>query len=141
VVRVLCSNGIKPVVEELVPDFERNTGHKINITYGVSASLARQIEAGEAFDVAILTAALVDEAVEHLRIQRGSRTELARSPMALGIRQGRPKPAIASVDGLKRALRDAASIAYAREGASAPFFAQAPRASLGSLTKSRPRFA
>ena len=126
-IRVLCSNGIKPVVEELVPEFERNTSHKINITYGVSTSLARQIANGEPFDVAILTESLIDEAVESLRIQRGSVAELARSPMALGIKQGRPKPAIGSVDGLKSALRGAGSIAYAREGASAPFFAQATR--------------
>jgi hypothetical protein len=47
--------------------------------------------------------------------------------MALGIKRGRPKPAIASIDQLTRALRGAASIAYAREGASAPFFTQAMR--------------
>jgi len=126
-IRVLCSNGIKPVVEELVPEFERTTSHKINITYGVSASLARQIADGEGFDVAILTASLIDRAVESLRIQRGSVAELARSPMALGIKQGRPKPAIGSIDGLKSTLRGAGSIAYAREGASAPFFSQAIR--------------
>ena len=124
---MLCSNGIKPVVEELVPEFERTTSHKVNITYGVSASLARQIDAGEPFDVAILTASLIDEAVAHARIQRGSTSELARSPMALGIKHGRSKPAIGSVDGLKSALRGAASIAYAREGASAPFFTQTLR--------------
>src|SRR5262245_31525124 len=137
-IRVLCSNGIKPVLEELVPEFERSTSQKIVITYGVSASLARQIADGEPFDVAILTASLIDSAVESLRIQRGSVAELARSPMALGIKQGQAKPSIASVDGLKSALRGAASIAYAREGASAPFFAQAMR-SLGLADELAPR--
>ena len=92
-IRVLCSNGIKSVVEELIPEFERSTNQKVNIMYGVSASLARQIDAGEPFDVAILTAALIDEAVEHQRIQRGSPSALARSAMALGIQHGRSKPA------------------------------------------------
>lgn len=123
-IRVLCSNGIKPVLEELIPEFERGGNGKINVTYGVSASLARQIEAGEPFDVAILTDSLLDAAVEQLRIQRGSRTVLARSAMAIGIRHGSGRPGIRTVDGLKEVLRSAASIAYAREGASAPFFAR-----------------
>ena len=125
-IRVLCSNGIKPVVEELIPEFERGANHKVNITYGVSATLARQIEAGEPFDVAILTASLIDEAVDRHRIQRGSRTVLARSAMALGIRSGARKPGIQTIEALRKALLNATTIAYAREGASAPFVADAP---------------
>jgi len=121
-IRVLCSNGIKPVVEELIPAFERNSSDKISITYGVSALLTRQIEAGEPFDVAILTDALIDKAVGQSMIKKGTQFPLAKSAMALGVRRGSRKPAIRTVDGLKDALRSASSIAYAREGASAPFF-------------------
>ena len=123
-VKVLCSNGIKPVLEELVPEYERSGNSKVTVTYGVSASLARQIEAGEPFDVAILTEPLIEQAVEHQRIQKGSQAVLARSAMALGVRRGSRRPAIVTADGLKETLRSAASIAYAREGASAPFFAR-----------------
>jgi len=123
-VKVLCSNGIKPVLEELVPEYERSANSKVTVTYGVSASLARQIETGELFDVAILTEALIDEAVEHQRIQEGSQAVLAKSAMALGVRRGSRRAPIDTVDGLKTTLRSAASIAYAREGASAPFFAR-----------------
>ena len=49
-IKVLCSNGIKAVMEELVPQFEKATKHKVVITYGLSAALKRQIEAGEQFD-------------------------------------------------------------------------------------------
>jgi molybdate transport system substrate-binding protein len=123
-IKVLCSNGIKPVLEELVPAFERDGNSKVSITYGVSASLARQIEGGEPFDVAILTESLIDQAVERSRIRRDSRALLARSAMALGVRRGSQQPPASTTDGLKQTLRSAASIAYAREGASAPFFAR-----------------
>ena len=46
-VTVLCSNGIRAVMQELVPRFETATGHRVVITYGLAAALKRQIDAGE----------------------------------------------------------------------------------------------
>jgi len=40
-IKVLCSNGIKAVMEELVPQFEQATKHKVVISYGLSAVLKR----------------------------------------------------------------------------------------------------
>jgi molybdate transport system substrate-binding protein len=122
-IKVLCSNGIKAVVSEAVPQFERASGHKVVVTYGVSAVIARQIETGAAaFDVAILTADPIDAAIRSGRIRGDSRTLLARSPMALAVRAGAAKPRVDTVDSLVRALRQANAVSYAREGASAPFF-------------------
>src|SRR5262249_23199153 len=42
-IRVLCSNGIKAVVEELVPRFEQATRHKVVVKYGLAAALKQQI--------------------------------------------------------------------------------------------------
>ena len=121
-IRVLCSNGMKAVIAEAIPQFERESNHKVLVTYGVSASLARQIEAGDPFDVAILTADPIDAAIRSGRIRGETRSVLARSAMALAVRAGSPKPRIDTVEALVRALRQATAIAYAREGASAPFF-------------------
>src|SRR6185436_19240928 len=63
-IKVLCSNGIKAVVEDLVPEFERATRHKLVVTYGLAAGLKRQIDAGEPFDVAILTPQVIDDAIK-----------------------------------------------------------------------------
>src|SRR5512134_3168994 len=61
--KVLCSNGIRAVMEELIPHFEQATKHKVQITYGSSAALKRHIEAGEPFDMAVLTPALIDDLI------------------------------------------------------------------------------
>jgi molybdate transport system substrate-binding protein len=121
-ITVLCSNGIKAVMEELTPQFERTSHHAVHVTYGVSAILKRQIDEGKAFDVAILTPPLIDDLIKAGKIASGTRTDVARSPMALAIRAGAAKPDISSTDALKRALAQSTSIAYAREGASAGFF-------------------
>ena len=54
-IRVLSTIAIKSVMEDLIPRFERESGHKVVIQYGTTAVLKKQIEAGETFDIAIFT--------------------------------------------------------------------------------------
>src|SRR5688572_28757238 len=126
-IKVLCSNGIKAVMEELIPQFEQATKHKVLITYGLSAALKRQIEAGETFDMAVLTPALVDDLIKQGRIAGDTRTVLARAGMAIMIRAGASRPDIRTTDALKRTLLASKSIAFAREGAGGVFFADLQR--------------
>jgi molybdate transport system substrate-binding protein len=121
-IKVLCSNGIKAVMDELVPQFEQATKHKILIRYGLSAALKRQIDAGEPFDIAVLTPPLIDDLVKQGKIAGDARTTLARSGMALAIRTGAAKPDIRTTEALKRTLLASKSLAYAKEGASGVFF-------------------
>ena len=121
-IKILCSNGIKAVMEELVPQFEQATKHHVTITYGLSAVLKRQIEAGAPFDVAVLTPPLIDDLVKQGKIAGDTRTTLARSALALAIRAGAAKPDIRTTDAFKRTLLASTSISYAREGASSAFF-------------------
>ena len=123
-IKVLCSNGIKAVMEELVPQFERATRHTVTVTYGLSAVLKRHIEAGEPFDIAVLTPPLIDDLIKQGKIAGDSRATLARSGMALAIRAGAAKPDIRTTDALERTLLASQSISYAREGASGVFFAE-----------------
>ena len=137
-IKVLCSNGIKAVMEELVPQFEQATRHKILIRYGLSAALKRQIEAGEPFDIAVLTPPLIDDLVKQGKIAGDTRTTLARSGMAVAIRTGAAKPDIRTTDALKRTLLASKSLAYAKEGASGVFFiALLEKLSLADALKSR----
>src|SRR5437879_13259592 len=54
-IKILASNGVREALLELAPAFERETGNKLAITFGLAAALKRQIEAGEAFDLPLLT--------------------------------------------------------------------------------------
>ena len=54
-VKVLCAAAMRSVMNELGPGFEGTTGHKLVIQFDVVGALKRQIDAGERFDVAILT--------------------------------------------------------------------------------------
>jgi len=78
-IKVLSSNALKPVLEELVPQFEKSTGHKVRAEFGTAADMKGRIEKREAFDVAILTAPLMDDLAKNKHIAVGSRVDLARS--------------------------------------------------------------
>lgn len=126
-IRVISSVALKAALdEELLPQFARSAENKVTIKYGAAAALKQQIEGGEAFDVAILTPALVDDLIKQGKIEAGSRTNLARTGVGVAIRQGAAKPDISTADAFKRTLLSAKSIAYgdpALGGASSVYFA------------------
>jgi molybdate transport system substrate-binding protein len=122
-INVVSTNGMRSVVEELAPPFERTTGHKLNLTFGTTSALRRQIEAGEPFDVMIFGAPFIDDLIKQGRLRADTRTDVARSGIGIAVRTGAPKPDIRTVEALKRALLDTPSIAYNKEATSGIYFA------------------
>jgi molybdate transport system substrate-binding protein len=122
-IRVLASNGVKAALEDLGPAFERASGRKVAIRFGLGADLKRRIEAGEPFDLAVLAAAAVEGLAKEGKVDAGSRASVARSGSGLGIRKGAARPDIGTVEAFKRTLLSAKSICWAKEGASGAYFA------------------
>lgn len=121
-VKVLAGAAMTGVFEELGPKFERATGHKIVIQYGPGGTLRRQIEAGEAFDLAIIASERVDDLIKQGKIAADSRVEIVRVGIGVAVREGAPRPDISSVDAFKRTLLSVKSIATAPEGATGEHF-------------------
>jgi len=117
-IKVICSNGFQAVMQELGPQYERATGHKLIVSYGLAAVLGKAIEGGEAFDLTILAPPQIDTLIQQDKIAADSRAVLARSGIGVMVRSGAPKPDISSVDAFKRALLDAKSIAFPPQGQS-----------------------
>src|SRR5436309_10771305 len=97
---VLVSNGVKAVMEELVPKAERASGARLNVRFNSSSSLKQSIDAGEEFDVAIVTTELMDQLVKERKIVAGTSAAIARSGIGVGIRAGAPKPDIRTAKAL-----------------------------------------
>jgi molybdate transport system substrate-binding protein len=123
-IRVVASNGVKAVLEELVPQCERATGRRLSIQFNSSAALKERIAAGEEFDVAIVTSDLLDSLIKEGKVAASSRAGVARAGVGVGIRAGAPKPDIATPDALKRTLLAAKGISYAQDGASRVYIAK-----------------
>jgi molybdate transport system substrate-binding protein len=112
------------VLAELVPPFERASGHKVSISYNTTAQTLGLIKNGETADMVIATAAGIDEMTKLGKVAPGSRIDLASSGIGVAMRAGTPKPDISSVDAFKRALLDAKSVAYTSSGLSGVYFAR-----------------
>jgi molybdate transport system substrate-binding protein len=121
-IKVLCSNSSHAVMEELLPAFERASGHKVSISYDTAILTLSRIKSGETADLVILNAPAIDELTKQGRIAAGSRRTLARCGVGIAVRAGAPKPDIGSVETFKRALLDAKSIAHTEAGASGIHF-------------------
>jgi len=119
-IRVLSTNGVRAVLEELGPQFEKATAHKLVIRFGPAADLKGQIEKGEAFDVAILTAAAIDDLIKQGKLAAATRADIARSGVGVAIKKGAFKPDLSTADSFKRALIATKSIAYVGTGATGP---------------------
>ena len=84
VVRVLSSNGVRVVLEEMQPQIEQSIGRRLAFEFSTSRTLTNRIEAGEAFDVAILTPRLIDELISLQKVTPGSSNEFARVGIGVG---------------------------------------------------------
>ena len=116
---VLSSNATRAVVQVLGPQFEKATGQRVVFSFANSADLRTRIDSGEAFDVAILTTALVDDLVARGTLAASTRTGIARAGAGVTIRKGAPKPDLSTAESFKRALLAATSVAYVGQGATA----------------------
>jgi molybdate transport system substrate-binding protein len=116
--RVMGSNGVKGVIDELRSQCEKAAGRPLAIDFNTSASVRQRIQSGESFDVAILTSEVIDELIKAGKIASAGRAEIARSGIGFGIRAGAKKPDISTPEAVKRTLLNAKSITYVPDGAS-----------------------
>lgn len=136
-IRVLSSVGIKTVLEELAPRFEKTSTHKVTVVFDLASALRTRIDKGEPFDVAILTPALIDELIAKKRV--GAKTNIARTGLGLMIKAGGRKPQVTSVDAFKRTLLSATAITYPSAGASGTaFLAIVKQLGIAGSIKTRP---
>jgi molybdate transport system substrate-binding protein len=115
-IKVLSAGGIRPPLEELIPQFERASGHKVSVRYAGGPAVKREIEEGAAFDVAVSTANTIDDLLKSGKLVAASRSDVARAGVGVAVRAGAPKPDVASSEAFKRALLNAKSVAYAKDG-------------------------
>jgi molybdate transport system substrate-binding protein len=111
-IRLLCANGMKDVVEELGPRFERATGHKLIIAFANLGNIVKRIGGGETADVVIIPRQGIVGLVKAGTADANRVTAIASGGLGVAVRKGAPRPDIATPDALRRALLAAASITY-----------------------------
>jgi molybdate transport system substrate-binding protein len=111
-IKLLASGAMHEIGNELLPLFEKSSGHKVTATWTGTVKIKQQVAAGEAFDLVIVGAPEVDAFIADGKMKPGSRVDLARSGVGVAVRAGAPKPDIGSGEAVKRALLAAKSVVY-----------------------------
>jgi molybdate transport system substrate-binding protein len=112
-IKILSPGSTEGAFSELLPQFEKASGHKISIEYGPVGALAARVGKGEAVDVAILSEPATEGLRKQGKLVAGSEAVIAKVGIGAFVRKGDPKPDISSVDAFLRALTRARVIAYA----------------------------
>jgi molybdate transport system substrate-binding protein len=110
-ITLIAPGGIKAAIEQLIPDFERKSGHKVKATFGSGGGTKQQVMRGEAFDVPVVQPPL-EEVVASGHVVAGSATPLATIALGVAVRKGAPKPDLSTPEAVKKALLAAKSVSY-----------------------------
>lgn len=113
-IKVLSTTAMKTTFEELAPAFERATGKRLNVELGPSMRLEQRIGEGEAADVAIVSGNGAKDLLARGKLVAGSTVHIADSAIGVAVQKGAKRPDISSVDGFKRAMLAAKSIASSK---------------------------
>src|ERR1700681_3961444 len=107
-IKVLSAKAPRPFLEELGPQFERATGHKVTISYDEAGIIRRRIMDGEPFDVTVLPAGWDDVRGKI----SGDPVGIGHTDFGLAVLARAPKPDTSSNETVKRTLLAATSIVY-----------------------------
>jgi molybdate transport system substrate-binding protein len=111
-IKVLSAAAVEEPFQKLVADFMRETGNKVDATFGPVGGLVNKIKGGEKPDVIILSAAAIDDLEKAGSLVSGSRAELGRAIASVAVKAGAKAPDISTPDAFKQALLSANKVAY-----------------------------
>jgi len=108
----ISSKATQAVLVDLTQAYQAQTGvlWQVEAVGGVDA--ARRVQAGEVFDAVILANDAIDRLIASGQLVAGSRADWVRSPVAVAVPQGAPRPDIGSAQALKAAVLAATKVAY-----------------------------
>jgi molybdate transport system substrate-binding protein len=123
IIKLVSGGAMRSLVVEAMPLFERKSGVKVEIELALTSMLMKEIEAGAAFDVALLPRPELDALVRSGKIAAGGTADVTRSAVGLAVRSGAPKPDIRTVAALTpSSQRGRLLIAMVRAALTSPLF-------------------
>jgi len=111
-IKGISSMATRQVLAELSSAYERRSGCSVAIESVGGVDAARRVQEGEPFDVVFLASDALDKLAAAGRIVAGSKVDLVRSPVAVAVRAGAPRPDIGSEEALRQAVLAAPSVGY-----------------------------
>ena len=110
--RVIAGGSMTGSLNELGPQFERASGHKLVIHFDSTPNIIARVTSGTPFDLAVVPVDVFRDAAAKARFVSGPTIDIARVGYGVIVCAGAPKPDISTPDALKKTLLDAPSVAF-----------------------------
>jgi len=139
-ITLIAPGGIRAAVEQMIPAFEKKTGHTVKATFGSGNGTKQRVVKGDPFDVPIVQPPYPDVLASG-NVVKNSETPLAHVAVGIAVRPGTPHPDISSPDAVKKLLLSAKSISYPdpKGGAAAGVSMEETLKKLGIADQMRPK--
>jgi len=111
-VTIISAVAVKEALLDLLPAFEKASGHKVTTIWAGGEAITKRISSGEVADVVLVTAANIDKLIAEGKLVVGSRADVAKSGIGVAVRAGLREPDISSGEAVKNAVLAAKSVAY-----------------------------
>jgi molybdate transport system substrate-binding protein len=110
--KVLAGGSMTAVLNELAPQFERASGHKLVIHFDSTPNLIKLATSGAPFDLGVVPVDVFKDAAAKARFAVGPTIDIARAGYGVAVRVGTPKPDLNTPAAFRKSMLDAQSIAY-----------------------------
>jgi len=111
-INVMSTVAFKDAYLEMLPAFERASGHKVVTEWVPTVEVLRRIKAGETVDLVLMAANGLEDLAKAGKIESASQTPFVKSGVGMAVRAGAPRPDVSSVAAFKRTLLAAKSVGY-----------------------------
>jgi molybdate transport system substrate-binding protein len=111
-IKVMSAGAVKSMVVALGAEFERESGHRLDLNFGTAGSLRDRLKAGEKADLVILSQSAIEALEKTDLFAPGSCTDLGRTVTGVVVKEGAFIPDISTPEAFKQALLKARSVAY-----------------------------
>jgi molybdate transport system substrate-binding protein len=112
VITGISSMAMRHVLTELAHAYEQRSRQRVAIVSVGGVEATRRVKHGEAFDFVVLATDAIEQLAADGRVHPGSRTDLARSGVAIAVAAGAPRPDVGSESAIRDAVLRARSIGY-----------------------------
>src|SRR5438552_13529677 len=108
----ISSMAMRDVLAELAGAYEQRSRQHVAIVAVGGVDAMRRVTDGEAFDFVVLAADAIEQLAANGKLTPGSRTDLARSGVAVAVAAGASQPDISSEAALRDSILRARSVGY-----------------------------
>ena len=135
--KILGAGPVKRGVTKLAAQFEKTSGHKVEVEFAGAPGVRDRVLAGEAVDVAVVPQSAMEEFEKAGKVVAGTRTRMGRSRMGIVVKKGAPLPGLSDTEAFKRAMLETDAIVVNVASSGAYMVKLLEQLGLGAATKDK----